>query len=273
MLRILFSFLLINVTLAAERHSVGNETGENLQIIRKVKQNQCHTHEHETVIEKGDVTLPLTCADHQANIRAIHHPEYGSMTENECSELCSSPEALPFLEGWELGSCAETPEGNFINNPVYKSVPLEMSAINVEVVVAGKVSDLSTTCHCHDYDRMSCDDSNVDYTNYVSDLIAGCSGVRAGLDATCPTGCSVPFGILHLHYSECPSREMSEMFESILSTGKCHDASDTPSDVSICSPEERDPITTPVIDQSSDSATVFSTAAALAIGVVTTMLI
>ncbi len=191
----------------------------------------CHHHEHQTVLDEGEVSLPLACAAPQVNIRSVNNPVYGSLSKEQCSEMCSTEAAIQFLTGdFEVGSCVDI---GYANAPIEKSVPLEGSPLHVTVVVAEYAPPYTKTCHCHNgHVEISCDEDDEKYVKFVEEkLREGCAGIIAGSKDKdedgnvniCPTDCMEAYEVLHLHYIECSARPIHEDFLKVEAAGICHE--------------------------------------------------
>ena len=199
--------------------------------------------------EDDDGTLaPMDCGNQgMVNGWVVNNVLYGAMNEKECSELCAPAVAISFMEGVELGSCVDQ---GYIYNPKLMNVRPPGSPMNVDVRITtnantGSTSSSGSTCHCHYYEPIECDDDDEDgveptgssssitrttalsYSVLINDMKQHCQSlVENGVDSSttyCPYECFRIMNILHLHYIECPTRQVDPMYATVNSTGLCHD--------------------------------------------------
>ncbi len=195
----------------------------------------CHHHEHQTVLEEGEVSLPLSCATPQVNIRSVNNPAYGSLSKEQCTEMCSAEVAIQFLTGdFEVGSCVDL---GYANAPIEKSVPLEGSPIHITVVVAEYAPPFTKTCHCHNgHADISCDANDEKYVEFVEETLSeNCADVIDGSEDICPVTCLEAYEVLHLHYIKCSSRPLHEDFVKVEAAGLCHEDIHPPDSGMACS--------------------------------------
>jgi len=173
--------------------------------------------------EKENTSNALVqCQSGQVNARAIDNKAYGSLNANECAEFCTSPLALSFMVGVEVGSCNEL---SFKYNPLKITVTPPGSPADIEVVVFSNTEE-STQCHCHSYEEIPCpgeeNDNNMLYDEHIQEITTFCTGVVDGNEEDCPYKCFQPMEVLHLHYIECPNRMKDPMYQLVDATNKCH---------------------------------------------------
>jgi len=171
--------------------------------------------------EKNSNAL-VQCQAGQVNARAIDNMAYGSLNANECAEFCSSPVALSFMPGVEVGSCSEL---SFKYNPLKIIITPSGSPADIEVVVFSNTEE-STECHCHSYEEIPCpgeeNENDMLYDEHIQEIATFCTGVLNGSEGDCPYKCFQPMEVLHLHYIECPNRMKDAMYQLVDATNKCH---------------------------------------------------
>lgn len=215
---------------------------------------RCHSHDTPKNTESSSDGLPLECGEGLFNARSVGNKDYGAASDNECAEQCVSDIALSFMSGVERGSCADL---GFTSGVESKVITLAGSPLPVNVFVAKRVvsNDASiasdSSCHCHSYEEISCNEDDALYREHIDEIEEFCTGVLSG-DDVCPYKCFQPIEVLHLHYLECPSRAKDATYMSIDATNKCHIAAEAPPGTSGCDTDESSTIP-PNYDLSDDS--------------------
>lgn len=218
--------------------------GQKLAVEVKDSTEGLRCHAHSSISKNpatSDITLPLECPAGLVNARSVGNKDYGAPSENMCAEQCAPEIAISYMSGVELGSCAEL---GFTSNVEAKTLTIAGSPLPVNVFVGMKVEDdgvdLSSstiTCHCHSYEKISCDEDDALYREHIDEIEEYCTGILSG-DETCPYKCFQPIEVLHLHYLECPSRVKDATYTAIDVTHKCHIAAEAPSGTSGCDTDE-----------------------------------
>ena len=199
-----------------------------------------HSHEHtdhHNHKRKASESLvsPLSCPEGLENARTVNNSVYGAMGEDECSEQCTSPMALSFMTGVELGSCIDL---GFVFNPTMKTVRPAGSPSDVEVRVSSSNEMEESDCHCHSYEEIVCPENETPedtlYVEHIDEIVEYCQGILDGTETDCPYKCFQPIEVLHLHYIECPSRPVDPIYAAVNATNLCHIAADAPAGTDEC---------------------------------------
>lgn len=182
---------------------------------------RCHDH-----APFSNEQVPMTCPAGQVLAFATDNPAYGAMDENECSEFCTVPEALNFMVGVQQGSCGDQ---GFTGASTEKIVKLPNGQ---DLTVHVKRNEEPSTCHCHSYEEISCPADEVPgdtlYAEHIDEIEEFCTGILDGSEPDCPFECFQPMEVLHLHYLECPLREVDPTYLAVNATAKCHKAATAP---------------------------------------------
>ena len=224
---------------------------------------RCHSHntikpKKENIFEDKDqnLKLPISCPPDMVNARSVNNIVYGAPTENECSEQCIPEAVLNFMPGLERGSCLDI---GYNSDLTSKTVTVENSPRPVKVVIAkrgtrrmqkdgrkdgtndgrkdGTNDGTNDICHCHSYEKISCEANDALYAEHITEIETYCTGILNGSEDVCPYKCFQPIEVLHLHYLECPSRPEDPTYMNVAKTNKCHIAAAAPSKDS-CTVEE-----------------------------------
>ena len=129
------------------------------------------------------------------------------------------------MTGVEIGSCVDL---GFVYGATVKTVSPPGSPQDVEVTVVSKIERSSTrqagteksTCHCHSYEEIVCPENETPadtlYAEHIEEIEAYCQGILDGTETDCPYKCFQPMEVLHLHYLECPGREVDPVSQYCL---------------------------------------------------------
>ena len=183
---------------------------------------KCHDHPQE------ENEILLACGDNMMIARSVDNPSYGAQNENECSELCASVVTISFMTGVELGSCREI---GYDKTPSLQTVRPEGSPMDIEVVVYSKREAEEKNCHCHSYEQIPCPSAvktspDSLYVEHITEITTYCASILDGSESDCPYKCFQPMEVLHLHYLECPERDIDPFYSIVNATNKCHIAAE-----------------------------------------------
>ena len=172
------------------------------------------------------------CAEGSAAAFVVGDANYGAASAGECVELCASAMALAWMPGVAEGACAAQGYPDRIEE---KMVLPAGSPMELAVTIYSAESDSDADCHCHSYEEIVCPGADADdalYDEHIEEITSHCQGVLDGTEADCPYLCYQPMEVLHLHYLECPSREVHETYAAVDARGLCHGGStDVPGDM------------------------------------------
>jgi len=198
--------------------------GQKLTVQVKDSSEALRCHDHAPISnEKVD---DLSCTGGQVPVYVIDNPAYGAMDANECAEFCTRPEALSFMVGVKEGSCADA---GFASGATETTVTVPSGQ---DIIVHVKRKEEPSTCHCHSYEMIPCvaDETPEDalYDEHIDKIETFCAGILDGTEEDCPYFCFQPMEVLHLHYLECPLREVNPSYRAVNTTAKCHIAASAP---------------------------------------------
>jgi len=198
---------------------------------------RCHRHKTKSNIFKDEdknLKLPLQCPPAMVNARSVNNNVYGALSENECSEQCIPEAILNSMTGLEKGSCNDI---GYNSDLTSKKIKADNAPGPVNVVIARKDSrrmkDVKEEddCHCHSYEKISCETNDALYAEHITEIKTYCRGILDGIEDVCPYKCFQPFEVLHLHYDlECPSRREDPTYQNVAMTQKCDIAAKAPNE-------------------------------------------
>jgi predicted nucleic-acid-binding Zn-ribbon protein len=164
-----------------------------------------------------------SCANGEVKAYFIGSADYGAVGD-ECSELCTTAQALAWMAGSVKGNCSDAGYTEFAEA---KSVKPSGSPMEVSVRMMRK--RVSATCHCHSFEQINCDATgDALYDEHIEEITEHCASMVDGSAQVCPYKCFQPFEVLHLHYLECSLRPKHKLFLQIAALGKCHKAAQAP---------------------------------------------
>jgi hypothetical protein len=199
--------------------------GQKLTVEVKDSSEGIRCHDHEPLSSEDMSELP--CLE-QGKVRVftIDNAAYGAMDETECSEFCTPAISVQFMEGVDEGNCADQ---GYTENMGEKTVTLPTGQ---DITVHVKSNQETSTCHCHSYEEISCPANEAPgdtlYDEHIDEIETFCTGILDGTEEDCPYQCFQPMEVLHLHYIECPSREVDPTYLLVNATAKCHIAASVP---------------------------------------------